>query len=271
VAVYVSVASLWFVYVVVRGTDNSLYFNVYSPTLAEPWGSWVPLGGATNSPPTLIYDDYSNNLRLDLFVRGTDNGIWHKAGTINGGGGVSWASSWDSAGGATPSAVTAIWGTSGVVAVFVRGTDNGVYYNNMYLPSIGTSDTFTGWGAIGGATSMTMGADGYDSGYAPLILVGTDSALYGTDVDYTGWYTSPPFTSIYASAGGTVTAPPAVSYGYPCYAYDMDVLVAGSGGGIYINLFNPTATPSTAWSGYAGLGGSTPSTPAITNLTTVCG
>jgi hypothetical protein len=250
--------------VVVRGTDNSLYFNQYN-TVFLRWGSWVALGGATNSPPTLIYDDYSSNPRLDLFVRGTDNGIYHKAGTISAGL-VTWASSWESAGGATPSAVTSLWDGYAEVVVLVRGTDNGVYYNIMNLNS-GTGDSFSGWYAAGGATSMAMGADGADEGNNPYITVGTDSALYGSDFVLL----CSGCTEIYASAGGTVTAPPAVSYGYPCYAYDMDVLVAGTGGGIYFNLFNPTVGPSTAWSGYAGLGGSTLSTPAITDLSTFCG
>jgi hypothetical protein len=260
--------------VVVRGTDNSLYFNTYN---AGSWGSWVALGGATNSPPTLIYDAYiithsAGNPRLDLFVRGTDNGIYHKAGTISAGL-VTWASSWESVGGATPSAVTALWkATTYMVYVFVRGTDNGVYCNVMGLPLSGTSDTFTGWDPAGGATSMAMAAGGMwgDYGYDPLIVVGTDSALYGTDFSYSGWYTgSPPTqTQIYASAGGTVTAPPAVTYGYPGADDDVDVLVTGTGGGIYFNLFVATATPSTAWESFVGLGGSTPSMPAITNIYT---
>jgi hypothetical protein len=267
VVVYISSAAVWFVYVVVRGTDNSLYFNSYNPSLSKPWGSWVALGGATNSPPTLIYDDYSSNPRLELFVRGTDNGIYHKAGTINSAGGVTWASSWESVGGATPSSVTAIWSGSKAVYVFVQGTNNGVYDNFMYVSS-GTGDTFGAWASIGGATLMTVGEDGEDEGYNPLILVGTDNALYGTDFSYSGWYTGslPLQTQIYASAGGTVTAPPAVTWGYPGALDDIDVLVTGTGGGIYFNLFVATATPSTAWVGYVGLGGSTPSMPAITDI-----
>jgi hypothetical protein len=261
----------YFLYVVVRGTDNSLYFNVYSPTLIKPWGSWVPLGGATNSPPTLIYDDYSSNPRLELFVRGTDNAIWHKAGTINGGGGVSWASSWESVGGATPSPITALWNGDDIVFIFVQGTDNNVYYKYMDLPTTGTSDSWPGaWTFHGGATSMTMGADGEDDGYLPLIVVGTDGALYGTGWEVSGWtQTSPPYEEIYASAGGTVTAPPAVTRGYPGVPNFMDVLVTGVGGGIYFNIFEaPNYPPYTSWSGFMGLGGSTFSMPAITDLST---
>jgi hypothetical protein len=250
--------------VVVRGTDNSLYFNSYNQG-SKTWGSWMGLGGGTNSPPTLVYDDYFNgyvsNPRLELLVRGTDNAIYHKAGTISAGL-VTWATGWENAGGATPSAVTALWG-GGFVYVFVRGTDNAVYYNLMELPTSGTGDTFTGWYAAGGATSMAMGAEAKRD---TLILVGTDSGLYATDFDDPGWYTNSPFTSIYASAGGTVIYPPAVTYGYPGAPNDVDVLVTGTGGGIYFNIFNAAGTPSTAWSAFVGLGGSTPSMPAITYL-----
>jgi hypothetical protein len=272
-----------FLYVVVRGTDNSLYFNSYNQG-SKTWGSWVGLGGATNAPPTLVYEDYGGLTRLELFVRGTNNAIYHKGGRIGGTGAVTWASwaSWDSLGGATPSAVTALWAGSslpgyflyGVVVVFVQGTDNGVYVNLMGLP--GNIYTFSGWyDGLGGATSMAMGADGPVGGYDPLIVVGTDNALYGADFDFCPssgpcylLTTDSYFTQIYASAGGTVTSPPAVTYGYPGAPNDVDVLVAGVGGGLYFNIFNPAGTPPTAWVGYVGLGGSTPSTPAITNLST---
>ena len=270
VAVYISSASAWFVYVVVRGTDSNLYFNTYNSVLIKPWGTWVALGGVTHSPPILVYDDYSSNPRLDLFVQGTDNGIYHKAGTINSGGGVSWATSYDGPAGTTPSAVTALWSGSRAMYVFVRGMDNAVYDNFMYLASTGTGDTFGAWTAVGGATSTAMGEDGLDNDYNPLVVIGTDSALYGTDFSVSGWYTGslPTQTQIYASAGGSVTSPPSVTYGSPGSAFSMDVLMTGTGGGIYFDRFDATATPTTAWQGYQALGGASPSTPAVTDICT---
>jgi hypothetical protein len=265
-----------FLYVVVRGTDNGLYFNSYNQE-SSSWGSWVGLGGATNSPPTLVYDNCGwtgsaceTYPRLDLFVRGTDNAIYHKAGTINGGGGVSWASSWDNLGGATPSAVSGAWAGTETVWVVVQGTDNNVYYNSLTLPSGGRGGTFSGWASAGGSTSMAMGM-GYNRCYTydALFLAGTDGALYGTTFDYFPyWSTGSPFTQIYSSARGTLTSPPAMTWisGYE------GALVAGTGGVIYYNAFVYDVNPATAnaWQGYVGLGGATPSTPAITNIATSC-
>ena len=77
-------------HVVVVGTDNALYYT----NCAEPcssngsgWSAWQSLGGATNSVPALVATTPG---RLDLLVRGTDNGVYHKAYT-NG----AWALSWD--------------------------------------------------------------------------------------------------------------------------------------------------------------------------------
>jgi hypothetical protein len=258
-----------FLYVVVRGTDNSLYFNQYN-TVFLRWGSWVALGGATSSPPTLIYDDYSSNPRLELFVRGTDNGIYHKAGTISAGL-VTWAGSWESFGGTTPSAVSAAWGTGAddaTVWVLVQGTDNNIYYLQMLLGT-GTSDRPVAWISPRGSTLNEMGLGRNTcSGYDALFLEGTDKGLYGTAFSTSAWSTvvSENLVQTYASAGGTLTAPPALTL----ISGDEAALVVGTGGGIYYNVFVEASTPSTAWQGYVGLGGATPSTPAIANIATSC-
>jgi hypothetical protein len=59
--------------------------------------------------------------RLDLFVRGTDNALWHK--WYSGG----W-SNWESLGGVLTSDPGAVsWG-SDRIDVFVRGTDNQLWH-----------------------------------------------------------------------------------------------------------------------------------------------
>jgi hypothetical protein len=104
--------------------------------------------------------------------------------------------------------------------------------------------------------------------YAALFVVGTDNALYGTAVAVTDWVqASPPYYQIYASAGGTVTSPPALTW----ISVNEGALVEGAGGVIYYNVFAPDGGPSsTTWQRYVSLGGTTPSTPAIANIATSC-
>ncbi|MEH2385895.1 MAG: hypothetical protein V7K14_08975, partial [Nostoc sp.] len=59
--------------------------------------------------------------RLDVFVRGTDNALWHK--WFDGG----W-SGWESLGGILTSSPTAVSWSYGRIDVFARGTDNALWH-----------------------------------------------------------------------------------------------------------------------------------------------
>jgi hypothetical protein len=68
--------------VAVRGGDNRIYHNQFSP-LTRAWSGWgeIPGGGATPSGPDMtVYGTH-----LQVVVRGTDDGLW-----LNGFDGVSW-------------------------------------------------------------------------------------------------------------------------------------------------------------------------------------
>jgi hypothetical protein len=62
-------------FMVVRGTDTNLYANSLDLKTGT-WSPWVPLGGSTPSSPALAASSSIN--ALDLVVRGTDNGVYHK-------------------------------------------------------------------------------------------------------------------------------------------------------------------------------------------------
>jgi len=82
------------------------------------WSNWESLGGVLSSAPDVCSWGPG---RLDGFVRGTDNALYHK--WYDG----RW-SDWESLGGvltSDPSAVS--WG-SGRIDVFVRGSDNALYH-----------------------------------------------------------------------------------------------------------------------------------------------
>jgi len=60
---------------------------------------------------------------LDVFVRGTDNAVWHKFWSASGG----W-SPWGSLGGTATSRPGAAARPSGELDVVVRGTDNAIWH-----------------------------------------------------------------------------------------------------------------------------------------------
>jgi peptidoglycan hydrolase-like protein with peptidoglycan-binding domain len=79
------------------------------------WSAWESLGGVLTSAPDV--SSWASG-RLDGFVRGTDNALWHKWWN-----GSVW-SGWESLGGVLSSGPAAVsWGPNRI-DVFVRGTDN---------------------------------------------------------------------------------------------------------------------------------------------------
>jgi len=112
---YAYLASDSYVNLVVRGADNTIYYNRWK--WPGSWlASWINLGGVTIDRPDL----WASSSYLYLYVRGSDNGIYEK------GMGLStyvWSMSWFILPGATASgpALEAL-------ALVVRGMDNGIYY-----------------------------------------------------------------------------------------------------------------------------------------------
>jgi peptidoglycan hydrolase-like protein with peptidoglycan-binding domain len=83
------------------------------------WYGWESLGGGLNSDPAV--SSWAAN-RLDCFVRGMDNAMWHKWWN-----GSSW-SGWESLGGVLTSGPAAVsWGQFRIDC-FVRGTDNAMWH-----------------------------------------------------------------------------------------------------------------------------------------------
>ena len=82
------------------------------------WSGWESLGGVLTSAPAVAAWNYG---RLDVFVKGTDNALWHK--WYQGG----W-SSWESLGGVLTSAPAVASWSLGRLDVFAKGTDNALWH-----------------------------------------------------------------------------------------------------------------------------------------------
>jgi hypothetical protein len=257
-------------FVVVRGsTGNELWWNSLSS--GGVWSGWQDLHGASASAPVLISIPIPFGMgasgEIDLFVRGTDNGIYHKQYLPAYG----W-SNWNSPGGATLSRPAAAhyfiqrctpgcdWIDS--ILVVVRGTDNNVYVN-FYTIALNYVGPPTGWGTWSSLNGQTLSAPtlaSFDNGCSSasvsscnsvgsLAVRGTDNAVYHKTLTtvWSGW----------DSPGGMIANSPALAY-IPGSSGEFLLLVEG-----YPSIYANTVTGST-WNGYSTVGGATNSDPALT-------
>jgi hypothetical protein len=250
------------IFVVVRGTNNELYWNSFS----AGWSGWRDLHGKSASAPVLVSTPSLN--RLDLVVQGTDNGIYHKAYTLG-----SWSTSWDSPGGKTLSKPAAVLHTdvSGcpscveedVLFLIVRGTDNNVYQNLLFIGITG----WVGWSSLieqtVSAPTLAYDANGCSPGTKSnchsihaLAVRGTNNAVYHNPYT-TSW------SALWDSPGGSISNSPALAcipvtglYFVPQFL----LLVEGGGNKLYSNTV--TTTGST-WGSWSSVGGATNSDPAL--------
>lgn len=230
-------------------------------------------GGVTAGGPGAV--SWGPN-RIDVFVRGSDNGIWHKwwdgstwqgyesmggftnaapevaswqAGRLDlfvrGSDGALWHkfyngtswSGWDSLGGVLTSDPTAVsWGP-GRIDVFVRGTDNALWQKTY-------NGSWGGWNSLGGVLVAGSDSASWGPNRLDVFVKGTDGALWHQFYNgaWSGW----------SSQGGVLQGDPAA------VSWDVgriDVFVRGSDDAIWHKFF------AGSWSGYDSLGGSTNASP----------
>jgi kumamolisin len=168
--------------------------------------------------------------RLDVFVKGTDNALWHQFS--NGGG---W-SGWESAGGVLASAPAAVsWGPDRLDILAV-GTDSGLWHQAW------NGSAWVGWENLGGGLDSGPCVVSWGPNRLDVFVVGTDRALWHKywNGDGTVW-------SEWESLGGPLSSQPcAVSWG----PNRLDVFARGTERELWHQFWN-----GTAWSGWQNVGG----------------
>jgi hypothetical protein len=200
------------------------------------WSAWETMG---QPAPDLVYSagrtPYSvtavswGSGRLDLFLHGTDNGIYHKSfdGT--------WEPSqtfWEPLGGATVDDVTAVsWG-AGRLDVFVRGTDDVIYHKFL------NGNSWAGWESLGGATGFQVSAASFGVGMLDVLVRGTNNLIYHKTFNGSAWV---PSLTGWNSLGGAATlgVVSPVSWG----PGRLDVFAAGADSNVYYAYFNGAWLP----------------------------
>jgi hypothetical protein len=201
---------------------------------AIPTG-WTSLGGFATSAPTI---SSWGATRYDMFVRGTDNAIWHRSWN-----GTAW-SGWDSLGGIVTSDPSAVSQGPNSIDVFVRGTDNAIWHRSWN----GTS--WAWWDSVGGIATSAPAAASSGLGHLDFVVRGTNNALWHRSWNGTTW-------SGWDSVGGVATSDPsATSAG----AGRFDIVVRGTDNGLWHRTWN-----GSSWGAWDSVGGIATSDAAITS------
>jgi hypothetical protein len=180
--------------------------GIFSPAPAradEPqWSGWTILGGSMVGRPSVTQNWRS---ALELFMRGTDNAIWHVAQNqlTNP---PTWGG-WQSLGGILAGNPSVALNTNGQLEVFARGTDNALWHITQN-PQSGT-----GWGPwvkLGGHMVGDPAVGKNSDGRLEVFVRDTDRTLSHI------WQTSPggPYSgweSLGVPGGLTLLGDPAVA------------------------------------------------------------
>jgi hypothetical protein len=174
--------------------------------------------------------------RLDVFIRGTDNAVYHK--WFAGG----W-SSFEPQGGVTmdnPAAVS--WGTNRI-DVFIRGADNQLMHKWW------DGSRWSGWEPLGGVLASAPTVSTWGPGRLDVFVRGADNQLWHKWWDGTRWNGWEPLGGTLTSAPGTVAWAPG----------RIDVVARDSGNGVQHTWFDG------AWHPFESLGGASAGDPRISS------
>jgi hypothetical protein len=195
------------------------------------WFGWENLGGILTSTPAV--SSWSAN-RLDCFVRGTDNAMWHKWWN-----GSSWIG-WENLGGVLTSEPAAVsWGPNRIDC-FVRGTDNAMWHKWW------NGSAWSGWENLGGILTSGPAVCSWAPNRLDCFVRGTDNAMWHK------WWNGSAWVGWEKLGGVLTSSPAAVSWG----PNRIDTFVRGTDNAMWHKWWN-----GSAWSGWENLGGVLTSAP----------
>jgi hypothetical protein len=193
---------------------------------------WGALGGVSQGAPATTTWDPG---RLDVFVRGSDNQLWHN---WDAGGWWGWEPLGAPPGGLTSAPGAVAW-ASGRIDVFAVGTDNQLWHKWYQA-------RWSGWEPLGGVIVGTPAVASWASGRLDVFVRGTDDQLWHKwyQAGWSGW----------EPLGGTLGSGPAAT----SWAQGrIDVVVAGVDGSAFHTYYDG------GWHPFDFLGGQVVGDPAM--------
>lgn len=182
---------------------------------------WTSLGGPIPAGATVA--SWGPN-RLDVFVRGTDQGLWHQSFD-----GTAW-SNWQPLGGVLGSDPVAVsWGLNRI-DIFVRGTDSRPWHMTY------DNGTFNTWQPMNGLLGSPPAVSSWGTGHLDLFTRGTDAQLWRNSFDGGQWSDWQPLGGVLDSQVAAVSFSPG----------HIDVFTKGTDN----NLWQQTFDQAHGWGGW---------------------
>lgn len=150
----------------VSGSDGALYYRTSGDDGAT-FSGFNTLGGVVvDNPGSVAW----SAIRIDVFIRGQDNALWHKWWDSATG----W-SGWQSLGGILSSGPAAASCAAGHLDVIVRGQDGKTFYQMGFNGS-----SWSGWAALNGqwASAPTAVCSNTSAGTVDIFGEGEDNYIY---------------------------------------------------------------------------------------------
>jgi murein DD-endopeptidase MepM/ murein hydrolase activator NlpD len=197
-------------------------------------GAWDDLGGTLTSAPAAA--SWAPG-RQDVFVRGTDNALWHRWWD-----GQAWGG-WESLGGVLTADPAVAARAAGRLDVFVTGTDGAVWEKSW------NGSAWSQWGRLDGASTASAPAvAAWAPSHLDLFVRAGDGSLIHRSWNGLAW-------SSWESLGGSLGSSPAAVSWAP---NRVDVFAEGSDGGL-----RHTWWDGARWQGWEGGGGVLTAAPAV--------
>jgi acylphosphatase len=227
--------------------SNGAVFCIAQSPRTIPTLAGGPVGFAV-ALSTAVTGGRNSDGRLEMFVVGTDDALWHTWQTVAAGG--PW-SGWNSLGGVLTSEAVVALNSDGRLEVFVRGTDNALWHMWQTVAAGGPWST---WESLGGVITSQPAVAVNSDGRLEVFARGTDNALY--HIWQTAAHAGP--WSGWSSLGGVITGDPVVALN--CDGR-LEVFARGTDDALW-HIWQ-TAAHSGPWSAWDSLGGVITSDPAV--------
>src|SRR6266566_1982768 len=168
-------------FVIVRGVTSNIWATTFNLTTRSWASAWTDLQGSSPSPPAVTVIPVSQIFptSVDLVIRGSNNGIYHKA-FVSG----NWSTSWDTPGPPamfatidTPAFSAVVGGIGSFLEVVVRGTDSGLYFAR------GSSGGISGFSPLSGSSPVAPTITSDSVGTFHLVVRGFDNTVVEKNED----------------------------------------------------------------------------------------
>jgi phosphatidylserine/phosphatidylglycerophosphate/cardiolipin synthase-like enzyme len=251
--------------VFVRGADQNLY-HIWKLSPSGDWSNWEPfsddLGRRTLGDASVLL---AGDGRLEVFVRGDDNVLYHKWQVAPNDGWSEWESfshEYRNLGTEVVGAVAVGINEDGRLEVFARGGDHVLYH----IWKLSPSGEWSEWNSISGDLGRAVADDPAvalaGDGRLELFVLGDDGVLYhrwqtAPNDDWSDWES---FSRNYRDIGTGVVGVAAVGLDQDrC----LDVVARGADGALHhIRKLDPSGEWSD-WQSMQGLSGAPQSDPSI--------